>query len=250
MPWTELSVKFFEVHLFDRQREYILAGDETVISKSGSETFGVDLLFSGLRSKVIKCLGFFVFSLVDTFERKSYPLAVGQMVRSEAEKEAGKKRKDKGSKKSKKRLTAKRGRKKGSSNRDKKQFTPLPELMRINALLVVLLKLIRKFIKVEYMALDGHFGHNQAMLMAGENDLHLILKMRYDAALYEKYEGEYAGRGQPRKYAKKLDDKSLPGKYLKKSERKNDVLTNYYQGLFLHKEFGQQLNVVIILKKT
>ncbi|MDQ3180146.1 MAG: transposase [Acidobacteriota bacterium] len=248
VPWTELFVKFFETHLFDPEREYILAGDETVVSKSGSETFGIDRLFSGLRGKVIKGLGFFVFSLVDTFQRKSYPLAVKQMVRSEAEKEARKARKKKVGKKSKKRSKAKRGRKKGSRNQDKKEFKPSLELLRINALLVMLLKLIRKFIKVRYVALDGHFGHNQAMLMARSNDLHLISKMRYDAALYEKYEGTYSGRGKRKRYGEKLEYDKLPKKYIKKSNRENDVITNYYQGLFLHKEFGEQLNVVVIVK--
>lgn len=150
-----------ETHLFDPEREYILAGDETVVSKAGSETFGTDLLFSGLRGKVIKGLGFFVFSLVDTFERKSYPLAVGQMVRSSAEKEASKarkKKKKKGSKKAKKPIKAQRGRKKGSRNRDRKQFKPSPELVRINALLAALLKLIRKFIPRRTCGIGRAFG--------------------------------------------------------------------------------------------
>ncbi len=48
---------------------------------------------------------------------------------------------------------------------------------------------------VNLIALDGHFGHHQAVLMAKENDLHLISKLRKDAGLYQKYEGEYGGKG-------------------------------------------------------
>ncbi|MBA3600176.1 MAG: hypothetical protein H0W45_02900 [Acidobacteria bacterium] len=66
---------------------------------------------------------------------------------------------------------------------------------RINKLLAGVLKLLRVFVKVEYLALDGHFGHHQAVLTAMENDLHLISKMRRDAALFEKYDGGYGGRG-------------------------------------------------------
>jgi putative transposase len=98
------------------------------------------------------------------------------------------------------------------------------------------------------LALDGHFGHHQAVLMARENDLHLISKMRKDAALYEKYEGEYGGRGAKKKYGTRLRFDLMPIKYLKKSERVGEIITNYYQGMFLHKEFGREINAVIIVK--
>ncbi len=67
VPWETIKIKFFETHLFNPEDEYILAGDETVIGKSGSETFGVNRFFSGLRGKVIRGLGFFVFSIVNTY---------------------------------------------------------------------------------------------------------------------------------------------------------------------------------------
>ena len=111
-----------------------------------------------------------------------------------------------------------------------------------------LVKLLRVFIKVKYLALDGHFGHNQAVLMARQNDLELISKMRKDAALHEKYEGGYGGPGAPKKYGARLRYDLLPTKYWKKSEREGNILTNYYQGVFLHKEFGCELNVALIVK--
>ena len=98
------------------------------------------------------------------------------------------------------------------------------------------------------MALDGQFGHPQAVLMAMANDLHLISKMRRDAALYEKYEGGYGGKGAKKKYGERLKYDILPVKCLKKSEQKRESITNYYQGIFLHKEFGGAINVVIIVK--
>jgi len=193
-------------------------------------------------------LEFFVISLVNVTERKAYPLAVKQTVRSEAEKKVLKERKKKRAKKSKRTKTNPKGRKKGSLNKDKNKLNLSPELWRINDLLAGLLKLVRVFIKVKYLALDGHFGHHQAVLMARENDLHLISKMRKDAALYEKYEGEYGGRGAKKKYGTRLRFDLMPLKYLKKSERVGEIITNYYQGVFLHKDFGQAINVVIIKK--
>jgi len=189
-----------------------------------------------------------VFSLVDVAERRAYPLAVKQMVRSEAEKAAIKERKKKRAKKSKKTKSKPKGRRKGSLNKDKNELNLSPELLRINELLAGLLKLVRVFIKVKYVALDGHFGHHQAVLMAIENDLQLISKMRKDAALYEKYEGKYGGKGPKKKYGTRLRFDLVPIKYLKKSERVGEIITNYYQGIFLHKEFGQAINVVIIKK--
>ena len=189
-----------------------------------------------------------MISLVNVTERKAYPLAVKQTVRSEAEKKVLKERKKKRAKKSKRTKTNPKGRKKGSLNKDKNKLNLSPELWRINDLLAGLLKLVRVFIKVKYVALDGHFGHPQAVLMARENDLHLISKMRKDAALYEKYEGEYGGRGAKKKYGTRLRFDLMPLKYLKKSERVGEIITNYYQGVFLHKDFGQAINVVIIKK--
>ncbi len=140
------------------------------------------------------------------------------------------------------------GRRKGSVNKDKNALDLSPELERINKLLAGVLKLLRVFVKVEYLALDGHFGHNQAVLMAMDNDLHLISKMRRDAALFEKYVGGYGGRGAKRKYGKRLKYDLLPIKYLTHSERDGEIITNYYQGLFFHREFGREINVVIIVK--
>ena len=245
LPWREMFAKFFETHIFNTEHEYILAGDETVVSKSGAETFGIDRFFSGLKGKVIRGLSFFVVSLVDVRERKSYPLSVKQnLLKSEAEKQASKSRR-----KRKRRLPkAVRGRSKGSRNRDKNEVNLSPELLRINEMLQSLGKFIRHFMKVKYLAMDGHFGHHQAVLMARINDLQLISKLRRDAALYEKYAGIYGGRGAKKKYGTRLKYDLLPLGYLRESKQEKDIITNYYQGIFLHKEFGCELNVVIIVK--
>lgn len=244
LPWKEMFAKFFETHLFNPDHEYILAGDETVVSKAGRQTFGIDRFFSGLKGKVIKGLSFFVLSLVDTVERKSYPLVVAQTVKSRAEKQALKSRKKRKTKPSK----TTKGRSKGSLNRDKNEIRFSLELLRISEILSILLKLTRHFIKLKYLAMDGHFGHHQAVLLAHANGLELISKLRKDAVLYEKYEGAYSGRGAPKKYGERLKYDILSPKYLRKSEQEKEIITNYYQGLFLHKEFAKEINVVIIVK--
>lgn len=244
LPWAEMFVSFFETHLFNPRHEYIVVGDETVVGKAGRQTFGVDRFFSGLKGKVIRGVSFFVLSLVDTKERKSYPLMVNQTVKSESEKKPPKRC----SKKRKAAGGGSKGRGKGSRNRDKTELKLSPELSRINEMLVSLGQLVRRLMKVKYLAMDGHFGHNQAVLMAQANGLELISKLRKDSALIEKYEGQYSGRGARKKYGARLKYDLIPLKYLRKSERTGEVITNYYQGIFWHKEFAKAINVVMIVK--
>ena len=185
---------------------------------------------------------------MEVAERQAYPVCAKQTVRSEAEKGAIKLRRKKKAKKPKKTKSKPKGRPEGSLKKDKNELNLSPELLRINELLSGLMKLLRGFLSIKYVALDGHFGHHQAVLMSRKHDLHLISKLRKDTALYEKYEGEYGGRGARRKYGKRLKYDLLPVKYLKKSEKSGEIITNYLNGKFLHKEFGQAINVVIIVK--
>ena len=86
--------------------------------------------------------------------------------------------------------------------------------------------------------------------MARANDLYLISKLRKDVALYEKYEGKYSGTGKPKKYGKRVKVELMSPKYLQKSERAGDLITNYYEWIFLHKEFGMPLKVVMIVQRA
>jgi putative transposase len=98
------------------------------------------------------------------------------------------------------------------------------------------------------LVLDGHCGNHNALQMARQSHLHLIAKLRYDAALYFPYTGPYAGRGPHRKYGAKVDYDHLPMPYLKETTVEGHIQTCVYQAQLLHKEFPQLLNVVIIAK--
>src|SRR5439155_10265522 len=89
--------------------------------------------------------------------------------------------------------------------------------------------------------------HN-ALQMARQANLHLISKLRYDAALYFPSTGPYAGRGPHRKYGDKVDYDDLPVPYLKDTTVEGHMQTCLYQMQLLHKEFTQPLHVVIIAK--
>ena len=253
LAWGEMLVEFFRSQLFDPQDEYIVGGDATTVTKAGEQTHGVDRFFSGVLGQVVKGLEFFVLSLISVKRRKSYPLMVGQTVRSEAEKAILKQRREERwaqRKQPKKKREKMRGRPKGVKNKAKEQVEFSAELLRINQLLKRMLQLVRLFVRVKYLVLDGHFGHAQAVLMGRENGLELVSKLRCDASLYERYEGEYRGKGRKKKYGKKLNYDEISAKYLQKSESEGDVTTKYYQGIFLNRKFSCRLNVVIIEKRN
>ncbi len=126
IPWAQVFWQFFSRHLLQKGEVYILAGDESVVSKAGKKTYGLDRFFSGLQQKVIPSLSFFAISLVSVSQRRSYPVCVEQTVRDEEEKAACKAKKEARKVKS---AGPKRkpGRPKGSKNKKKAEVTLSPE---------------------------------------------------------------------------------------------------------------------------
>ena len=247
IPWATLFWVFFRQHLYRTEDVYLLAGDEVVVTKAGKHTYGLDRFFSSLYGKPVPGLSFFTLSLVSTQERRAFPLRVEQSVRSDAEKVASK---AKANAKQQKSSPAQRrpGRPKGSQNKPKAEVTLTPELGRLASMLDALLTLVAGYIPLTYVVLDGHFGNHNALQMARQSHLHLISKLRYDAALYFPYTGPYAGRGPHRKYGGKVAYPTIPAQYLKETTVEGHIQTRLYQAQLLHKEFAQALNVVIIVK--
>ena len=247
IPWAILFWVFFRQHVYCPDDVYLAAGDEVVVTKAGKNTHGLDRFFASLYGKPVPGLAFFTVSLVSVQKRRAFPMRVEQVVRSDAEKAASK------AKAAAKKLKAphakgRPGRPKGSTNTHKAPLPLTPELVRIKAMLEALLRLITTVLAVTYLVLDGHFGHHNALHMVRQCNLHLIAKLRCDAALYFPYTGPYAGRGPRRKYGRKVDYDNIPETYLKHTTVDGHIETRLYQAQLLHKEFTQPLNVVIIAK--
>src|SRR3989475_11214222 len=225
IPWATLFWVFFRHHVYRPGEGYLLVGEEVVATKAGKHTHGLDRFFASLYGKPVPGLAFFTLSLVSGQERRSFPMRVEQVVRSDAEKVASK---AKAAAKKPKSPHEKRrpGRPKGSTNINKAIVTLTPELLRIKAMLAALLQLIAKVLSVTYVVLDGHFGNHHALQMARQCNLHLISKLRCDAALYFPYTGPYAGRGPHRKYGRKVDYNHLPVQYLTSTTVEGDIETN------------------------
>jgi putative transposase len=250
IPWPEVFGKFFQQHLYLPEGEYFLVGDESVVTKSGKETHGLDHFFSGLLNKVVKGIAIFSLSLVSVEERCSYPLRVEQVVRSAAEKADAKAKRKRKAKKDQEptRPPKKPGRPKGSRNRDKTQVELTPELLRIQTMVQKQLAALQHLVAVRYLALDGHFGNNNALQMVRQCGLQLISKLRSDAALYFIYDGPQKRRGPRRKYGQKINYRNIPEKYLVEMSTEDGITTRIYQAKMLHRHFAQALNVVIITK--
>ena len=248
IPWSLVFKLFFEEHLNNADGEYFLIGDECVVTKSGKDTHGLDHFFSGLLNKVVKGIAIFTLAVVDINERSSYPLSVEQVVRSAAEKEAAKTKKKAKTKKDPNAPKKKPGRPKGSKNRDKTLVDLTPELKRIQKMVQKQLETLQGIVPIRHLALDGHFGNNNALQMVLQCGLHLISKLRCDSALYFRYAGSQKKKGPRRKYGQKVDYRNIPNQYLVQKSTDGDIETCIYQAEMLHREFAQSLNVVIISK--
>ncbi len=130
LPWKAIQWMFFRERFLVADDEYIVAGDEVVVSKAGKETHGLDRFFSGIQQRVIPSLSFFAFSLVNVREERSYLLQTVQVVKSAEGKVASKIKAE--AKKVKKTADKKKpGRPKGSKNKDKQEVVLNAELLRI-----------------------------------------------------------------------------------------------------------------------
>ena len=250
LPWASMIWLFVRRYLLQAEQEYVLAGDETVVTKAGKQTHGLDRFFSSIYGRAVPGLAFFAFSLVSVQERRAYPLLVEQHLRTKEEKQETGNPPD-AKKKSKKCATEppKCGRPKGSKNKDKTQIEWNPELLLIRAMLQKLVGQLAGVCAVSYLVLDGHFGNNNALQVVRQSSsLHLISKLRQDAALYFLYEGSQKRYGPRRRYGAKIDYRSIPDKYQVAAHRDEEIQTQIYQATLLHKHFAAPLNGVILVK--
>src|SRR5207302_2275266 len=150
IPWAVLFWVFFRHHVYRSEETYLLGGDEVVVTKAGKTTHGLDRFFASLYGKPVPGLAFFALSLVSIQRRRSFPMRVEQVVRSDAEKAASKAKA--AAKKSTSPCVKRRpGRPKGSKNTSKADVPLTPEFGRITALLDALLTLIAGWIPLTYV---------------------------------------------------------------------------------------------------
>lgn len=236
LDWASMLWTLIQVHLLKPDGEYLLAGDEVVMSKAGKTTHGRGRFYSSLAQRPINSVSFMVVSLIDVQARQSYPLQIEQReppVAIEKPVEPPPKRQ--------------RGRPKGSQNHVK----PVPKLTSDLRLLQGMMTAITARVaplRLKHIVLDGHFGTYPATAAVRETGLHIISKFRHDAALYLPYTGPKPRRGPTPRYGQKLNYHALSPEALCHSATDAEYHTDTYQMTVFHKSFSEALNVVVVVK--
>ena len=236
VDWLNVHWCLFETHVLSPGGEYILAGDEVVIRKAGKQTHGVGRFFSGLAQKVIPSVSFMALSIIAVETEHSYPLYVQQIMPSQKSEQAVVEKPKRS-----------RGRPKGSKNHAKAEPTLSPLLVLLQAMLTRI-SLYSQSLNIQHIVLDGKFGNYPTTWMIHQQNLHIISKMRQDAALYLPYTGEASARGPKRRYGDKLNYTQLPADRLVSSEVESAYRTDCYQLEAYHRDYPDLLNVVVIVK--
>jgi len=122
-----------------------------VVTKAGKTTYGLDRFFSSLYCKRVPGLCFLSLSLISVKGRTSYPVLMEQIDKEPSKNPA---------EVSKKKSPGKRGRPKGSQNRNRRDVVMSPYLRFVQEIIKRLLQLIGDHFKVIYFVYDGAFGHN------------------------------------------------------------------------------------------
>ena len=248
LPWTTMCWMFFRTHLLDRESDYILAGDEVVVPKAGKSTYGLSRFFSSLYGKAIPGLSFLAVSLVSVNRRRSYPMVMEQIVRGTSSSNQGVCASEHPDNTETATPKHKRGRPKGSRNRNKNDVVLSDVLKQLQTVGKGVLQQIGNLIPLRYFVLDGYFGHNNALQMVKQCGLHLISKLRTDTALYFPATTPYAGRGRPRIYGDRFNPQQIDAKYCVSTDTIGHLKTEVYQMKLRHKKFTDLLNVVCVLK--
>jgi putative transposase len=178
-------------------------------------------------------------SLLEVETRTSYPLTTEQLVREEVRESAPKAAKEK---------WPKRGRPKGSANKNRKDVELSPFQTQLQGCIRAALKLIGVDLDVAYFVYDGALGNNAGLQAVKQTGLHLISKLRHDSTLYFPYVGGYSGKGRRRQYGERLTQATLAEAHLKAESVEKDIRTCVYQAQAWHRNFPELLNVVVIVK--
>ena len=249
IDWSAVHWLLFQLTVQYQDGVYVLAGDESPVSKAGNKTHGVDWFFSSIHNKVMRGLGFFSIALIDVNKRQAYSLSAEQIVRSEEEKEQAKKRKALRKSRAKQPGPKRpRGRPKGSKNKNRAEVELSPELCRVLSQLKKVLALIGNKIRVAYFVLDGHFGNYAACSMVRQTGLHIISKMHNNAELYLQPTAEEKAGHPKLKYGARIDYAHLSEALRCWSATEDGYQTDIYQATCLHKLFAYPINVVIVVK--
>ena len=229
---------------------FLMVGDETVATKSGKATYGVERFFSSIYKRPVPGLAFFGVSLVSVAEQQSTMMLMEQLKKEESTsaKSRPAKAEPKGTKPTKNQPKPKGGRPKGGKNKNRRDIELPAYLQNLQGYFQQVLDVIGDKLSIPYCLLDGAFGNNHALQMVRRLGLHLVSKLAKNSALYFPYTGAQKKCGNRRKYGTQLDYQNIPEHYRKTRVIEDGVRTEIYQMSLWSKCFPDLLNLVVIVK--
>ncbi len=240
-PWAKLRWLLIKSQLNEAcVGTWILIGDEVVVTKSGKKTHGLSRFFSSIQNQAVPALCFINLSLLHVESSQSYPLLAEQLLKKKVQASAPKQAQKKG----------KRGRPKGSQNKNRVDVILSAFQIQLQGCIRQGLDLIGCSLTIDYFVYDGALGNNAGLQTVKQVGLHLISKLRHDSILYFPFVGESKGRGQPKKYGDKLTLETLTEENLCDIRVKKNIETKIYQVQVWHKKFPSLLNVVVLVKRN
>jgi putative transposase len=234
--WLLIHWTLLKTHVLLDDRLYILAGDEVVVSKAGKKTHGVGRFYSGLAQRVIPSVSFLALSVIDVEARRSYPLHIQQLLPTAKRKDSPLTTPKRG-----------RGRPKGSKNHVKPEPLLSSILIVLQGALGTILAHIT-LLRVKHIVLDGKFGNYSSTWTVHQTGLHIISKMRQDAALYLPYCGNKPRRGPTPRYGNKLNYAQLPAAYRVATQIDDGYRIETYHMQVYHHDYADLLNTVVVVK--
>ena len=119
LNWCHLNWLLIRHHVLDADDVVLMSGDHVVVTKSGKMTYGLDRFFSSLYGKTVPGLCFLSLSLLSVKRRTSYPVMTEQVDKPSAALVP---------EPPKKKASGRRGRPKGSKNRNRRAVELSPSL--------------------------------------------------------------------------------------------------------------------------
>ncbi|OAD22645.1 transposase [Candidatus Thiomargarita nelsonii] len=152
IDWRKLRWLFTRRHLIDHEDVVLIAGDEVVVTKSGKKTYGLGRFFSSLYGKTVPSRSELSLSLISVKQHRSHPIMMEQVTREKPPNE----NQESSVIVSKK---GKKGRPKGSCNKNRQQVKLSPYLLFAQTTLKSLLRLVGTDLSLVYFVFDGAFGN-------------------------------------------------------------------------------------------
>ena len=244
--WLMVNLLLFKTFLYQADKVYLLAADETVEDKAGKQTYGIGMFYSSIVQKAIRSISFLAMSIIDVEAKKSYLITCRQVMPTIQTPKPDLKQEPKSGKS--------RGRPKGSKNKAKTESVAnsYQTLKTLLGLVMSQLSIFLPTLRCCHVVLDGFYGHEDYLLLALHYKLKIISKFKTNAHLILPYHGPQSGKGRPKSKGNKVDLSQINEQFFVETRNDTDskVTTKVYQFNAYTPKISRHLLNIVVLKHT